>query len=827
MECFERAIAAAQNSDQKSRVLLELAAMQDSRNLREDAIATLERLLALGPATQWHVTAAERLGRMCQARGQLDRALRAYEALEKLPEADAHMVQQALGGKMRVLQQMGDPERAEVVARLLVEQYPDSPYATMAGGVRIEAALARGDTQTAGELAKQEAAREGGDPSVLLRVAGAMEQAGQPGGAIELVERFLHFRPGNPGALEMAYRLHAQAGTLEAYERQLTQAAAQAGEDAAPLRRLADLHARRGEAEKALSVLERLLALQPADPGVLAEAGRMALAAGRGDRAVTYYEKAAELHPEDERLQLDLGDLYAELGDTTRAVAAWRRGTGYIPGDMNTARRLGRHLLSRGLFGEAVDTYLEARKVSGEPGALAAELGEAYEAMLLIEEAVAEYAAAMGPDGGMGRYAQRRLERLAMDEAVRPELISALAAIAGDADAPEGILIALAVAYLRAGDSQAARETFGRISDAGERGLALVEAAEGMARAGRAGPAADLYAFALEASLPPALRAQVALRLAATHSEAGAWRVAVHVLDGALEQCGSAVPVDTVALALADVLVLQGGDFQRAAELYAQVADGTADAAVREQAAWGLADCLLVAGRYEEAIAAFRSLPTMEVFPEQLQAPVPGAIPQIEVFYPAPEAASGRPLGRDYAALRIAEALFRAGRFDQAKQAFADLAGDYPDSPYRNDALDRLLLLSTEFTGESPAEARYVQAVAQVDRGELRPAIASLDLISSLGDEEPLGDDAALLKADALARFGDRDEAVEAYLSIPETFADSALSPRALLGAGGLRAGTEEGRGAAVAIYRRLQSEYPHSPEAQQARLRVEDLLRG
>ena len=85
MECFERAIAAAQNSDQKSRVLLELAAMQDSRNLREDAIATLERLLALGPATQWHVTAAERLGRLRQARGQLDRALRAYEALEKLP----------------------------------------------------------------------------------------------------------------------------------------------------------------------------------------------------------------------------------------------------------------------------------------------------------------------------------------------------------------------------------------------------------------------------------------------------------------------------------------------------------------------------------------------------------------------------------------------------------------------------------------------------------------------------------------------------------------------------------------------------------------------
>lgn len=824
---YEAAIAAAPRDADKARALYGLAMLLQNRQLFTRAITALEELVAIEPPTMLHLSALQLLAMLCQSQGRLDRALRAYEQAERLAEADERSVQEALNGQIRTLQQMGDLQRAAEVAGRLVKRFPESPYASIAVAVLVEAAVERGDLAEARRLAEAEAMRKGSDPSILLRVAALLQEHGMLREAVELVERFLEARPDNPGALQMLYELHAKAGTLPVYEKQLIEARGKSKDKPAALRRLADFYVRREEPEKALEVLDGLVKLLPRNAEVLAEAGRMAMAASQGERAVAYYRRAVDVEPDNARLQLELGDLLAEQGNTEEALAAWKSGTAYVPGDETAARRLGQHLLSRGLYQEAVDIYLQARAASDDATALASELGEAYEAMLLIEEAVSEYVRAMSRKGGGSRGAQRRLERLAMDEAARPDVVAALEKLTADAAAPDGAHLALALAYLRGGDTTRAREAFERIGDAGERGIALAETAQELEDGGKTRAARELYQMALQSRLPPGLQAQISQRLAAIEQERGNWRGAVHWLSAALEVPNQQEAAEGLMLSLADVLVLQAGDYEQAAALYGQVATRTRDAEARSRAAWGLADCVFVAGRHDEAIAAYSALGGQQALED---APPLSPFNDGPMGWVSPDRAprgdGPRPMGAAYAAYQIAESRFRKGEFEGARTAFESVAHDFQGSAQANDALGRVLLIATEFTGESPAEGKYVEALAQVDRAEIEKAIKTLDLIASTGEGEPLADDAALLKADAVARFGDPDEAVRLYLALVQAEPGSPLTPLALLRAGDVKARDEAGREQALEIYRSLLAGFPGSPEAQEASLAIEAVTR-
>jgi len=162
----------------------------------------------------------------------------------------------------------------------------------------------------------------------------------------------------------------------------------------------------------------------------------------------------------------------------------------------------------------------------------------------------------------------------------------------------------------------------------------------------------------------------------------------------------------------------------------------------------------------------------------------------------------------------------------RAVEGFRQVASRYPDSPFANDALARELLIKSEFTGESPMEGKYIEALCLADRGESEKAQRLLSLIADLGPDEPLADDARFLQARTEERYGQAANASGLYVSLREKFPDSPLWPEALLRAAELVARDERERDVALELFRTVMAELPDSPEAARAELGIDRLQR-
>ena len=92
-------------------------------------------------------------------------------------------------------------------------------------------------------------------------------------------------------------------------------------------------------------------------------------------------------------------------------------------------------------YADAAEFYLEAREKADDPRALGVELGEAYESLLFLDKAIAEYVAAIRGGASAGP-AERRLQMLAADEDAGPEVIAALEGLRETGEAPDGALVA-------------------------------------------------------------------------------------------------------------------------------------------------------------------------------------------------------------------------------------------------------------------------------------------------------------------------------------------------------------------------------------------------
>ena len=824
---YELAAQAATGNQGRARAWFELAGHLDRADQRTGAIRYLEKTAALEPATNWRRPCLERLAHLYRRMGKLKEAVGAYERLGKMAGDDPGLAEMGLWGQANVYRQMGDPQKAAEVARRLLADHPDGRYATFATGVLIDESVRRREFQRAAELARREAKRENGDAGALLTVASRMQAAGALDKALALAQEYVGLRPDSAGAYHIVYNLHEQRGSLDEYEAQLNEGANATDAKPGDLRRLADLYERRGKFAQALDVLARLLDRAPTDAAVAASAGRMAMRAGRPRAALPYYERAVRLQPDNLRLLNEFGGIYAQIGDKLRALELWQKACRYDPADVASARALGRQLHARGYYQDAAQVYLASRQATGDAAVLATDLAQEYEALLQIDKAVAEYLVAMRAQPGAGGIAGARLRLLSSDKAAGPEVVAALQQHQQSGDLPGRALIALGLAYLASGRRDDASRVLEGIASSPELGPDLVQLGAELEYAGDRRGALAAYDALRKGALAPDMTAVMILRHSALLSQMGRWREAAEVLRGAPARGVSPDLANQVGLALADILVLQAADAEGAAELYVAVLTDSTIPEHRQAAAWGLADCSFAAGKYDDARLAYGELMDMEPPPQGPPAP-PFAVIEGLVALPRPDSpAPGRPAGRAYGAYRLAEIELRLGRTEQAARLFEQMAQDYPSSNYANDALSRRLLISSKFTGESPAEPKYIEALGLIDRGQANKADRLLDMISSLGPEEPLADAAALLRADARARFGAPLRAAELYVKLATRFPQSPLAPEGLLRAGRLAAGREGGREEALKLLRLVLTQYADSPEAAQAELEIEELLRG
>jgi len=826
-KAFESAAELAETDVQRASAWFELATFMERMHQPKPASTCLEKLVGLDPPTTWHAPALDRLARVYQRLGKLDEAAQTYARLAQLPDVSPRMVEIAIWGQARMYQQLGRMDKAVEAARKLLDEHPDSAYAGAATATLVEGHVQKGELAEARRLADVEARREGGNAGLLMRVAADMKAAGLFEEALEALDTYTRLRSGDQGAYQLFYDIHSARGTLAEYQESLGNLADDAQRREEALRRLADLYSRQREPGKALATLERLIDLIPTDANLISSTARTAMHAGKREKAVELYERALALSPDSTPLRSELGDVYAEIGDKEKALETWKRAYRYSPENAMSVQMLGRHLHAHGYYQDAVNTYLEAREALGDPAAFAEELGEEYETLLWVDKAVVEYVTALSVATRMNMRAGRRLQMMAADEMLGPDVIRILEARRAKGDMPDGAVVALGLAHLKAGQPDKATEVFRALEGSEGQAMSLIQTASMLESRGDNSVALGLYEAAMRAALPAVVQGQVALRLAALHSGNGDWRRARDVLSVVDLEAVTANLASNVRLALGDVLILKAGDHESALPLYVHVlVNGDDEQSLH--AGWGLADCAFVAEEYAAAAKAYRELMAEE--PGRDAPPPPpfgGGMEPFMFTVPGPGFFEPeRPMGVAYGAYQLAEIEFRSERFGRARKQFEQLAKEHPNSRYANDALERALLIATEFTGESPAEPKYVEALRLVDRGKLEEAVRILKMIHSLGPDEPLADDSALLHAAALSRFGDLDEAAEAYEAIPRRFPDSPLAAGALVQAARIVAREPAGREQALAILRGVMVDFPESPESAEAELVIDGLKR-
>jgi tetratricopeptide (TPR) repeat protein len=531
------------------------------------------------------------------------------------------------------------------------------------------------------------------------------------------------------------------------------------------------------------------------------------------DKASKWLEQAMALEPDNQALVVLAGEVQLRQGNAEQALATWKTGLKYDPKDPQAVYNLGGILTRFGLDEEAVKLFLEARAAAGKPEAYAINLAQSYETLGRTSEAVREYALALSAQTrNNSSLASLRLNRLAEDEAARPEVIKALGDLKQQGKLSTEGLTALVYAQGLSSPEQALQAL---ATDTPEvlRNL-LPRIASRLEAAGHTEVAAACYQRLLREPLQADYAAALALHLSQLQQGTGDWRAALATLTAQKPDKTQPSVGAQLALERAELLLRRAHRPVEALGAYNQSIEVEPDGPFAVKARWGEADVAFALGKYDMALAAYRGLlgqgnngaPIMED-PGVNPGGVPGRSRRIVLP------------GEDYVALQAAEALLRAGKFKEADKAFRAVAKANAASPYANDALERVVLLGS-LQGNPAGAEEYLQAVSAFDRGDPDRAAQLLSGITA----PPLADAALLMLGEIRLWEGKTPAALVILDRLTAADPPGVLAPQAAYLAA-----------MAVVVSNQQESEqrlgalvnaYADSPQAEQAKVVLENWRR-
>jgi len=163
----------------------------------------------------------------------------------------------------------------------------------------------------------------GGDPWQreirALRVRPPMElaleclQAGDPAGAVELMEPFVRENPSDPNAQAYLASGYAALGRLDRAREALARALETDAESTVVLRALASVHVSSNEVEEAIEVLERILAIDRLDLEAWRQKGDLEARLGRDRDALRSWREVVRFDERDGELILRMQSLASRL----------------------------------------------------------------------------------------------------------------------------------------------------------------------------------------------------------------------------------------------------------------------------------------------------------------------------------------------------------------------------------------------------------------------------------------------------------------------------------------------------------------------------------
>ncbi len=725
----------------------------------------------------------------------------------------------------RAFETRGAPSEAIAEYEALLATCPESLWRSHAAQLLANLHISTGDLAAAETVVAAELARNPDNVTLALRLTTVLERRGDIGGATALCERLLSDRPEAETIAKRLYQLKKQHGGLEAYIAGLRAQLEGWPADTVLRRRLADLHMWERRYADAVAQYEKLLAAFPDDAALHQRVAWLHQQEGDLQEARRHYEAAVALQPENVSLYSALGDVCMRLGDDAAAVEALKRASAYQPDDPRAITRYGQLLYQRGRYDLALQTYSEARQRLGEKTAFAQQMAKVREALLDSEGAVEEYlmaAIAACAETDPIPAAAFSAAELAEAEGKLPFLIEKAEALLQEHPGNTALVAVLARAYARSGALPKAAELL-----AGDGALARTPRrfvrtlAQALLERGDAAAAAELFGQIRASADDTGENAEVALGLARAQAAQGQWQAAADTLEGILTEGSLATADQRVLFELAEIYLQHVKKIERARTLYEAVRGQ--GPLTRHRVASGIADCLFALGEHDQAAQRYAAIGSARshVIPPPPPPPPPFAdAPRAPVMrWPAPV-----PGAATRARYMVAECAFRSGNVERAAELFEQFADDAPGSPEANDALRRLQVIRSDMAIDPDGAERFIAALNRRDLGAYERARQAIEELMAAKPRGPLADEGLMLLASILAEEGKIADARSAYERLIATQPDSGLRAEAILAVGRLcEEGLADERGAALQ-YRRLLREYPHSPLAAQARIRLEEL---
>lgn len=812
---YEQVLQQARTDSDRAQALMGLAALHVGRD-HAKAIQYYRQVIALPqPPAAFRETAWRQIAMLARNDGDLDAAREAYRHLiSDFPDDGDSGVAATLELARLDLEEDNAKGAVEALNRLL-RTAVKSPLLPEIYSALAEAQARSGDLKAANETARTGWKRFPERPDLMIALAGVYEQAGRLAEAATIIKDLLLLTPREHDLFRSLYELDKQAGNLPALTAWLEKQAQADPLDIIWLGHLARLYEWQNDSAGALRAREQMVKREPTDARVLQEAGQAALKASDYEKAAKWLEQALALEPDNHALVVLNGEVQLQQGHPEQALALWKQGMKYDPRDRSSVLNLGNILSRYDLDQEAVKVYAEGRRASGDDLAYAMNLGQAFENLSDVPAAVKEYALALR--GGTSPAAMS-LNRLAENEQTRPAVLQTLQQLKAEgALSPDG-LAALMYAQLMQGDDP---ETALQTLSLGKPQLLpqfLGRIASRLESAGHSDIAAACYERLLQEPLAPDYAAAVALHVAELEARQGDWRKALAALaplkaDALQPEVGA-----SVALERGELLLRRGRRPTEALHEFNTAIELQPDSPVALKARWGEADVAFVLGKYDLALTAYRTLLDQSGDAERF-----GESPDVPQMGLASRPRRMVLPGDDYLQFQEAEALFRQEKDEEAAKAFREFAAANSGSAYANDALERVVLLR-KLQGNPPGAAEYRDALMAFDRGDASRTKQLLEAIKS----PPVGDAALLFLGQALLWEGKTTEAVATLDQLVAQDATSPLAPQAAYVAAMVYYARRGSDGSAE-LQKRLETlvaAYPLSPQAEQAKLVLENLRR-
>lgn len=582
--------------------------------------------------------------------------------------------------------------------------------------------------------------------------------------------------------------------------------------------RLAQSFERAGDWERAVPIYESLLLNDPRNYVYFEALRRGYVQLREYDKAVELIEYRLTLERDNPQLLAALGSVYYQMGKESTADSLWQAVVGLDSKNPSIYRLIAGQMMEFRLYDRAIDLFLRARKITGDPNLFLSELANLYGAFQQYDRAAEEFVQLLLLQPGQLSDIQSRMSVFLG----RPEAIPATREVIARALSRHEDLVPLrqlhAWVLMEEKRYDAALEQYRVIDRAMRaRGAQLFTFAGRAMNEGEYRIAASACDEALKAKPPAELVPLIRLGYARAIEELTVHQDTTTVRPSPQGPIPESALSSGTALRLYASVAKEYSGTQHAAQAYFRMG-------ILQRDRFRDLDAALAA--FDETVRAATGLPLAEeALLERADVLVAkNDLEKARATYMSLSSSRSADM-RNRALFHLAELDYYTAQFDSALAVLNRLAAQ-PGTDLANDALSMQYFIEENqgiFT-----EALKAYASAELLRRQKRDSEA-LEVFRSILRRFPtalLADDAAFTVAEILVRLRRYDEAVQAFREIAKDMPSSILRDLALMRMGEVYETNMHAPALAIETYEELLKLFPGSIHAEEARKRIR-LLRG